>query len=69
VIAWAVAVLPPLYVFALGMGMSGRMWTQLPGDIVRKALELDVFALWIVIASLPLALLPYWLWTAIRSRS
>ncbi len=67
-LAWGLIILPLLGVYALGAGLFGRSIAQLPEDLIRYALEMDVLAIIILLASLPLMFVPYWLCTEIRRR-
>ena len=65
-IVWALSVVPVVALAALAGGFGGRSFLQLPGDVVRDALNGDLLAIWIVVGSLPMVLIPYWLWTEIK---
>ena len=65
-ILWALTILPPVALAALGDGFGGRSFLQLPGDLVRDALHGDLLAIWIVVGSLPMLLIPCWLWSEIK---
>jgi hypothetical protein len=63
-LVWAITVLP---LFLLGAGFAGGFWPALR-SMTQEAVRGNPGSLFILLASLPLLAVPYWLWTMVRDR-